>query len=202
MCIRDRPYISLAPDVTSGVKELMPQLPDDIMRMLMKKPYQLSLKDAKILTYNSNQNDMYNHEALRLYYLDTFREFSKLVDEHNSTKLPTNWIIHEFLGDLNKLQVPLTKAQQILPPAVFAQFLKLLHEEVISATSGKMLLFHILETFKQSNCQNLSIPDFSKLIKEYELHAINQVDPQELMNLCNDVIVQHTDCLLYTSRCV
>lgn len=71
--------------------------------------------------------------------------------------------------------------------------MKLLHEEVISATSGKMLLFHILENFKQSNCQDLSIPDFSKLIEKFELHAINQVDPQELMDLCNDVIAQHTD---------
>ncbi|AJP90257.1 Pet112p [Saccharomyces cerevisiae YJM1592] len=187
------PYINLAPDVISGVRGLMPQLPDDIMRILMKKPYQLSLKDAKILTYNSNQNDMYNHEALRSYYLGTFREFSKLAGERSNAKLPTNWIIHEFLGDLNKLQIPLAKAKEILPPPVFAQFLKLLHEEVISATSGKMLLFHILENFKQSNCQDLSIPDFSKLIEKFELHAINQVDPQELMDLCNDVIAQHTD---------
>lgn len=39
----------------------------------------------------------------------------------------------------------------------------------------------------------MSIPDFSKLIEKFELHAINQVDPQELMDLCNDVIAQHTD---------
>ncbi|CAI4037170.1 hypothetical protein SMKI_02G0330 [Saccharomyces mikatae IFO 1815] len=187
------PYINLAPDVISGVKRLIPQLPDDIMRMLMNKPYHLSLKDAKILTYNSNQNDMYNHEALRTYYLDTFCEFSRLVDKDGSAKLPTSWIIHEFLGDLNKLQIPLTNAQEILPPAVFAQFLRLLHVETISPTSGKLLLFHILENFKKSNCQDLSVPNFSKLIKKFGLHAINKVNSQELTEFCNDIIAQHTD---------
>ncbi|EJS44615.1 pet112p [Saccharomyces arboricola H-6] len=187
------PYINLAADVISGVKGIMPQLPDDIMKMLMQKPFELSLKDAKILTYNSNQNDMYDHEALRSYYLKTFHEFSKLVDEHSSAKLPTNWIIHEFLGDLNKLRIPLSKAQKILPPVVFAEFLKLLHAETISPTSSKLLLFHILETFKQSKCQDLSIPDFPRLIKEFELHAIDNVDSQELIGLCNDIIVEHTD---------
>lgn len=187
------PYINLAPDVLSGVAASMPELPDDIMRMLMQKPYQLSLKDAKILTYNSNQNDMYNHEALRSYYLETFHDFSKLIGKHSSAKLPTNWIIHEFLGDLNKLQVPLSKAREILPPAVFANFLRLLYTETISPTSGKLLLFYILETFKQSGCQDSSIPDLPKLIKEFELHAITEVDSQELMTLCNDIISQHTD---------
>ncbi|CAI4054781.1 hypothetical protein SKDZ_02G0280 [Saccharomyces kudriavzevii ZP591] len=187
------PYINLAPDVMSRVKESMPQLPDDMMRMLMKKPYQLSLKDAKILTYNSNQNDMYNHKVLRSYYLETFQEFFKLVGEQGSAKLPTNWIIHEFLGDLNKLHVPLINAQEILPPIVFAEFLKLLHAETISPTSGKLLLFHILETFQRSNCRDRSIPDFPKLIQEFELHAIDQVDSQELVSLCSDIIAQHTD---------
>lgn len=188
------PNINLHPDVIEQVKSTLPMLPDENCVKLMEEPFGLSLKDAKILTVNSNGHDeLYDNEQLRQYYVDTFSEYNFLCQRENHQfirKLPTNWIIHELLGNLNKMEIPLAKAYQVLPPKKFAELLLLLSQKTLSNASGKLLLTHILHNFKESS-YDLSKPiDFSELIEEYELNAISDINPTELKEICISVITE------------
>lgn len=187
------PRIKLASDVVETVRKTMPPSPDKVLNTLISEPYRLSLKDAKILCLNSNgQGEMYNHEELQQFYLDTFHSYAYRVKEgiraNNLSKLPTNWIIHELLGDLNKLELPLSKITKVLKPKIFADFLMLIHNNEISGASGKLLLFHVLKTLKETNCDACASIDFDSLIDEFDIRTINQIDDGELEEICQGII--------------
>lgn len=183
------PRITLAPDVITGVTNILPKLPDEILKMLVNEPYNLSLKDAKILTVNSNGHDeLYDHEQLQWFYLNTFHDSKRLTDGKMDNKLPTNWIIHELLGNLNKLRIPITEAKKVLPPQTFADFLMLIHTNKISKASGKLLLFHALNNFKESQFTDITPVNFPKLIEEYELDSIKKIDDEDLKEVCQEII--------------
>lgn len=187
------PRITFNADVVKRLKKLMPPSPDRILKELMSDPYGLSLKDAKILCLSSNgQDEMYNHEELRKFYLDTFDSYADkvkgTVKANKLSKLPTNWIIHELLGDLNKLRLSLSEVVKVLKPQVFADFLMLIHKDEISSASGKLLLFHVLKTLQESNCDPSITIDFNHLIDEFEIRTINQIDYEELRQFCKEII--------------
>lgn len=188
------PRVALAPDVVTNLQKTMPPLPDETLNRLVAAPYYLSLKDAKILCLHSNgQDEIYNQEELQRFYLDTFHFFVESISEEvrlkkHVVKLPTNWIIHELLGDLKKLQLTLSKAATYLPPHVFAKFLRLIHDGEISSASGKLLLFHLLKSFKESNCDTSDPVNFDALIDEYDMRIITQINPDELRRICQEII--------------
>ncbi|CAR26179.1 ZYRO0B03608p [Zygosaccharomyces rouxii] len=187
------PRITLAADVVETLQKTMPPLPDKILNTLMSEPYKLSLKDAKILCLSSNgQDEIYNHEELQQFYLDTFHSYADRVkgniEANKLSKLPTNWIIHELLGDLNKLELPLSEITKVLTPQIFADFLMLIHNNEISSASGKLLLFHVLKTLKETNCDTSTTIDFNSLIDEFDIRTINQIDHDELREICNEII--------------
>ncbi|KAL6940336.1 hypothetical protein ACO0QE_004235 [Hanseniaspora vineae] len=187
------PPLSLDPSVIEDVSSLIPELPEEIMKKLMAAPYNLSLKDAKILTVSSSGHDaLYSNEGLLEYYLQTFHKFLSLFEEcakadlkpRINYKLPSNWIIHVLLGNLNKLQMHLDDCK--LTPEYFAIFLQLINDNKISKTSGDLLLFHIMEN-------NISSPDFSALISEFELNKVEEVDETELNEICSSIISDIND---------
>lgn len=185
------PVISLSADVIEGVGKSLPPSPDEILSKLMTKPYSLSLKDARILTISGNSQDgIYSQVELLKFYLDTFNYYSKIVEREGlgevKHKLPTNWIIHELLGNLKKLQIPLEKAMTVLSPERFADFLTFIHSNKISSASGKLLLFHVLEDFQAHGLKKQI--NFDELIKEYELETIDQVNKADLQKLCQKII--------------
>ncbi|AQZ14845.1 PET112 (YBL080C) [Zygosaccharomyces parabailii] len=189
------PRVALSPDVITNLQKTMPPLPDEVLKGFVNAPYFLTLKDAKKLCLSSNgQGEIYNHAELQKYYVETFKFFVDCVKSRTAkmrthiSKLPTNWIIHELLGDLNKLQLPLSKAAAYLTPRVFADFLMLIHDAKISSSSGKLLLFHILKNFKESNYYISQPVDFDSLIDDYDMKLIKQIDPSELKQICRDII--------------
>lgn len=183
------PRITLAEDFVPGVSQLMPELPDQVLERLMSAPYSLSLKDAKILTINSNSHDqLYTQHQLQQFYLDTFKMYQQQAGESFNHKLPTNWIIHELLGNMNKLEIYLEKVVEILPPEEFSNLLMFIHEGKVSKASAKLLLFHILNSFKESNFKSTSSLDLSSLIKEFELDAIEVVPQEDLRQICQGII--------------
>lgn len=187
------PKISLSADILKSVTDTLPPVPDEILKNLMNEPYLLAVKDAKILTISSNSHDeFYNHEELQDFFLKTFHSYYKMVETAQigepQPKLPTNWIIHELLGDLNKLCIPLSKAKALLTPEKFANFLMLIHQEKISSASGKLLLFHVLENFKQANFVSSGPLNFEKLIEEYDIGTIKEIDADELRKICLEII--------------
>lgn len=187
------PVISLSPDVVERIEKSLPPSPDEVLRNLMAQPYNLSLKDAKILTVSGNSQDgIYSQEELLKFYLDAFKIYSEKVKKEGhgeiKHKLPTNWIIHELLGNLNKLQIPLGEAMNVLNPKTFAEFLTIVHSKEISSASGKLLLFHILEEFKASGLSFKKQADFKQLIEEYDLQNIKEINGAELKAICQEII--------------
>lgn len=185
--------ISLSPDVIEGVAKNLPLSPDETLHSLMARPYSLSLKDARILTISGNSQDgIYSQRELLKFFLDSFDLYRKSVESGGlgemKHKLPTNWIIHELLGDLKKLQIPLEQATAVLSPKRFSELLTLIHRNEISSASGKLLLFHVLEDFKAHGLTNDKQKTFEDLIEEYDLRTINQVDESELQNICQKII--------------
>ncbi|AAS54188.1 AGL303Wp [Eremothecium gossypii ATCC 10895] len=187
------PVLLLEPEVVHRVATALPELPDQTLRKLMAEPYNLSLKDAKILTTNSNSHgNFYTHHDLRNYFMKTFQLFTAKTGASNS-KLPANWIIHELLGIINKLEIPLPKILQLLPASHFAEFLALIHDNELSKSSAKLLLFHIINDFKESHCSNLALPDFRLLIEQYNLNPLNEVEEHALTELCQYVLRELND---------
>ncbi|CCD25228.1 glutamyl-tRNA(Gln) amidotransferase subunit PET112 NDAI_0E04110 [Naumovozyma dairenensis CBS 421] len=212
------PTITLSTELIESIRKTMPMLPDDIINMLVSHPYCLTMKDAKILTINSNSNStsnksaenevsIYNHEDLRGYYLETCNEFLQLsntgqkVNEKSPLKLPTNWIIHELIGNLKKLSISFNEFNaKCMNPPTFAEFLTLIKQNVISNSSAKFLLFEILKQFKDSSSMMTKMEiDLPKLIKKYNLETIDESNEkgQEFINeICNSVIEQTSNDLI------
>ncbi|QLG73366.1 hypothetical protein HG535_0E04500 [Zygotorulaspora mrakii] len=192
------PSISLSPDAIESIAKRLPPIPDEILNKLTHEPYNLSLKDAKILTISSNsQVELYTHEELRNYYFDTFHSYNNAVLKEKigkvKPKLPINWIVHELLGDLNKLKIPLLEAKKVLTPQKLKDFLILIHKGDISSASGKLLLFHILEMIKKENFSSEGQLNLEKLISQYDLATIKAIDSNDLQKLCQDIITQVND---------
>lgn len=193
------PVISLSPLAVEGVAKSLPPAPEDVIKKLMAAPYSLSLKDAKLLTIKGNSQDqMYTQAELLQFYVETFRCYLKDVKKSENGKinykLPTNWIIHELLGTLNKLQMPLKKVTVVMTPEKFSEFLMLIHRKEISNATGKLLLFHVLESLYNTDLsKDQKTLDFASLIDEYELGKISQIDDNELEKLCQDIIAEIED---------
>lgn len=189
------PLVTLSPTIVEKISRELPILPDQLLHTLTAEPYSLSLKDAKILTINSNsQNEYYCTSAVMNFYFNVFQEYSQRSGTELNSKLPINWIIHELLGDLNKLQLPLNVVQESLTPNLFGGFLMLMHNKYISNASAKLLLFHILNKIKMSNTK-IDI-DFYQLIEEFNLKNIISVDSNELRELCRTIVYELNDVKL------
>ncbi|SCU83742.1 LAFA_0D05424g1_1 [Lachancea sp. 'fantastica'] len=186
------PLVRLSADAVAAVKASLPVLPDETIRLLMAEPYNLVLKDAKILTLNSSGHDQqYAQKELLDFYLQSFEAAIGSNGEKINPKLLTNWIIHELLGNLNRLGLPLREAIAVVPPTKFAELVALIQEEKISNASGKLLLFHILE---QTRDHKLSQPvDLHSLIEQFDLSALKVVDSEELMRICSEILSSVTD---------
>ncbi|KAG0660550.1 hypothetical protein C6P45_001567 [Maudiozyma exigua] len=181
------PLITLDNDVLEEVAKTLSKSADEYIKDLMSEPYHLSMKDAKILTIQNEFNDLYNNEELRQYYVDTFKSYTK--DSTASSKIVISWILHELLGNLKKLDIPLKLlSDNLLPPNKLANLLTLIHTKVISNANAKQLLFHILDEFKTSRCVKLEEIDFMTLVKKYDLQTTNNIDYASLEEGCNKIL--------------
>lgn len=185
------PPVSLDPDVLDHVRKSLTKSADDCIKELMAEPYCLTMKDAKILVIQNDFNDLYNNEEIRHYYLETFKSYMNILkdDPKKTPKIVVSWLLHELLGNLKKLEIPLDQlSDNMLPPQQFSSFLVLIHKRIISNSSAKMLLFHILEEFKTNNCPKVATLDFPALIKKYDLQVETNVNKGELEENCREII--------------
>mgnify|MGYP003365543502 CR=1 FL=1 len=183
------PPITLDRDVLIEVEKTLSKSADEYIQDLMSEPYNLSMKDAKILTIQNEFNDLYNNEELRKYYIDTFESYTK--DTTASPKIVVSWILHELLGNLKKLEIPLKLlSENLLPANKLATLLQLTHTKVISNANAKQLLFHILDEFKASKCGKSDEIDFLKLIKKYDLQTTKDINYTSLEEGCREILVE------------
>ncbi|KAL3229289.1 Glutamyl-tRNA(Gln) amidotransferase subunit B, mitochondrial [Nakaseomyces bracarensis] len=186
------PHITLSSEVISKVSDSLPKFSDELLQELMSKPYNLSLKNAKILCISGNQNEMYDHEELRQFYKDVCNRFSAQYASEG-LKLPSNWIIHEFLGNLNKLQVRLSTVSKILTPQIFNELVVLIKERKITGSSGKLLLFYIIDSIKNGTIMSTQKLNLEKLVTEHELEAVQTIGNDELEAICQSILAELTD---------
>lgn len=185
------PPISLDADVLCEVAKTLLKDADECIRELMSEPYNLSKKDAKILTIQNEFNELYNNEELRTYYVDTFKLYTNSMEDNKNgdPKIVVSWILHELLGNLKKLEISLNHvSRDMLSPGKLAEFLNIVHSGVISNSNAKQLLFHILEEYKLEGCNKSIDTNFVTLIKKYDLEVTKKIDYAVLEDGCKEII--------------
>ncbi|CAM9023615.1 unnamed protein product [Wickerhamomyces anomalus] len=154
-------------------KLVLPKLPDALLDELRNDPYNLSVKDATILTHDLQLLDYY------------FALFGKTVlgDVSVESKLPGNWLIHELLGGFTKLNLPFD--QNLISVDKLSELLIAIQLEKITKSSAKLLLQHLM-----NNPQDLETPILN-LIQEFDLGKQDTVDLNEIDTIVQDVMTQH-----------
>lgn len=172
------PRIRLHPSIGKDLSQTLPELPEQLIQQLCEEPFLLEVKHARFLVENP---DLYNYYK-NLHHI--------IVDKHKlSYKVVNNWIIHEFIGAFNKLDIPVDVS--VIDTEKFASLIIMVSEKKISITSAKLLLTQILQSPED---RELSIPD---LIDAYDLGAVNDIHGDDLKEaikeVCSEVIDSHPD---------
>jgi aspartyl-tRNA(Asn)/glutamyl-tRNA(Gln) amidotransferase subunit B len=165
------PPMLLSGSIVGQVKMKMPETPDQVLDSLLMEPFNLSLKDATILTYDL--------ELLRYYRI----LFDVSVNQNGvEPKLPGNWLIHELLGTFSRNNLPFDP--DYIPLTTLIELMKSVQEGFISNYSAKLLLQHLFH-----NKEEISV-DLKNVIEEYGLRKLNEseIDAGELESACNKII--------------
>lgn len=180
--------IRLDCSIIKDIKKSLPISTDDEIRIFLNEPYNLSLKNAKLLCIQNGKNEYYTNEEVKKYYLDSFNLFRKVISPSlkKNCKIIANWVINELLGDLNKLELPLKNIQELFPPIKFIEFIKLLQSGKVSNTGGKRLLFYILENIQTKQFKGNI--DLQYLIQKLNIEIKSSVDGEELLKQCQSII--------------
>lgn len=166
------PAIVLDENIQRDIQEMLPELPDQLISTLTASPYDLELKHAKFLV---------DHKPNFEYYKELF----SLVD-----KKANNFLFHELFGAFAKLKRDLDL--NLITPSKLADLIKKIQDKSISLTSGRLILYQLIQ---EPELVNRSIND---LINEYELSK-PELSPEELdaeiKNICSSIIEEYPDLI-------
>lgn len=172
------PLVHLHPSIGEEVYKTLPELPETLVKALTHHPYNLEMKHARFLVENLDLYDYYKH-------LHTV-----VTGAGHSSKVVNNWLIHEFMGAFNKLQLQLDLS--VISPEDFALLINMVQEKKITITSAKLLLAQLIQRLDED--QNLTI---TQLIDKYDLATPTDFDEAELSTaikeICVDIIGEHPD---------
>ncbi|KAG8681848.1 hypothetical protein FRC09_017189 [Ceratobasidium sp. 395] len=120
----------------------MPTLPAETRTRLLSK-YRLSSRDAEALMNIDTGADV-GFDGEPPPRLGAIAYFESVVQERRDPKIVANWVTHELLGQLSfKNQ---NFSDNSLPPERLGELIDAIEDKVITGTSGKLLLRHLLET--------------------------------------------------------
>lgn len=165
------PPMLLSDEIVGQIKAEMPQTPDQVLESLLSTPYNLSLKDATILTYNLD---------LLMYYRMLF---DVSVNAHGiDPRTPGNWLIHELLGTFSRNDLPFDPGY--IPLVSLINLMKAVQDDFISNYSAKLLLQHLF------NNKEETMRDLREVIEDYGLKKLTdaEVSSEELTAVCNKII--------------
>ncbi|CCK68671.1 glutamyl-tRNA(Gln) amidotransferase subunit PET112 KNAG_0B02290 [Huiozyma naganishii CBS 8797] len=183
--------ITLDADVIENVRKILPESSDVKIRSFLAEPFNLTVKDAKMLSISSQLSKLYNNEEVKQFFIETFHEYQKNAPNEVRSKLVVSWVLHELLGNLNKLNIPLKEFLQILPPTKYSELIVLVDNGDITSSSGKLLLFHVLKEFKDSNyIKKTEDVDFQGLIRQFDIGALSDMDKSKLEKECKTIIAE------------
>jgi len=134
------------------VKKKMPPLPEDIRRKF-KEEYGLPEYDTEILS---------SDPLLANYFL-------KCVDLFYAPKEISNWIMVEFLKNINEKSIPIDKSP--VPPENLVELIRLVDEGIVSRLKAKDILEEMFETGKRA-AEIVAERGYKQLSSEEELSKI------------------------------
>lgn len=174
------PLIRLDPSISFQIQNTIPDLPDDMILKLSAAPYNLELRHAKFLV---------QHQQILDYYM---KLFDIVVSQHGKeVKYVNNWLIHEYLGAFNKLNIVMDLT--LIPPEALGNIVTLVAEKEISTASAKQLVLNIL-----SNPSDIGT-SITDLIEKYDLGQIKGVSSDEIDNavaeLCSCIADENPDVI-------
>lgn len=188
------PPIVITQTLLDEVLVRIPPKPDLIIDELMEAPYNLSLKDARILTINGNKDDLYKREEIRKYYKKTFQLFSLETQSANDkysqidNHLVSNWIIHDFIKNLKESGRTFSDVTKTVTPRIFSQFLMLIHSKKITNTTGKVLLSLLIQVDESELRLNES--GLQGVIQKFGLEQTGSDDAGELEEIIRTVVTK------------
>lgn len=166
------PHIHLDPSISEDIRVMLPELPDQILKSLTEANYDLELKHAKFLVDNPDLLAYYRklHEII-------------VVQSGKPPKVVNNWLIHEFVGAFNKLELAVDVS--LLSPEKFASLIFMVLNKEITITSAKLLLSQVIQASEEERA--LSIPE---LVDHYDLSAPALVDESELNEAIKEICLE------------
>jgi len=160
------------------IKTTMPELPWETRTRLLTN-YELSEKDADaLLNIDSSKEVPFdggsNDSGAAAY-------FDRICAGGRSPKIAFNWMTHELLGQLSALKK--TFAENPLSTDQLGELIDLVSEGVITGTSGKLLLRHML-----SHPSQASPTDIAHSLSLTALSPSSSTPDLELHTLCQSAI--------------
>ncbi len=134
------------------IKRKMPLLPEDVRRKF-KEEYGLPDYDVEVLS----------SDPLLANY------FMKCVEIFNAPKEISNWIMVEFLKNINERSIPIDKAK--VPPENLVELIRLVNEGIVSRLKAKEILDEMFESGKRA-AEIVAERGYRQLSSEEELSRI------------------------------
>lgn len=167
--------VDLEDGLVQKIKNSLPELPDRIFKGILEKPFSIPLKDARSLMYTKGGVD---------YYKAVY-EYVKV--RGGKTKSVSNWIVHNFIGELNILDKKFDPS--IIKVENMGDIIVRISDGTITSASGKLIFKHLLH----NPDDKVSVDD---LIKNFDLAKAESSTEgvQEALNsLCQDVLDKFPD---------
>lgn len=136
----DLPSVVITEEFLEQCLQDLPELPDALLDRLQSEPYNLALKDARVLLQD---------KSLLLYYEAVLQQVGL---RGKSAKIVSNWIVHELLGRRRVMQ-EMGKESSEIGVQSMATIIQYVIESTITGASGKLVLQAIMEGDKRSVAQ-------------------------------------------------
>lgn len=156
--------VILEEEFINSVKEMMPELPNE-KKIRFMEFYKLSEYDSNLLAADKDLADF----------------FEEVTKESNSPKLSTNWIMSEFLAELNKENL------NIIESKVSAKQLGVLIRRIEDSTISGKIAKEVFEKMWTSS------KDTDDIIREQGLQQVT--DLSEIEKMVEEVIKKNPDQL-------
>ncbi|CEL59257.1 aspartyl/glutamyl-tRNA amidotransferase subunit B [Rhizoctonia solani AG-1 IB] len=124
------------------IKASMPTLPDQTRERLVST-YKLSSRDVDVLMGINAGSDV-GFDGEEPSRLGAVAYFESVVREGRDPKIVANWLLHELLGQLSFRNQ--TFADNPLTPQKLGELVDAVENRMITGTSGKLLMRHLIET--------------------------------------------------------
>ncbi|CAH2450630.1 Trimeric GatFAB AmidoTransferase(AdT) complex subunit [Komagataella phaffii CBS 7435] len=155
-------------DIVTRIKKMTITTPEEQLAQLMSPPYNIKLRDARILLNDRN--------LLGYYYA----LFSRTSAKNIPSKYPINWCCHEFLGYLAKNNIDFS--EDLFPVHQLADLIDCIFREQVTNNNAKILFEHLLANPAENEGPIID------LITKYELGEVDVTNDSELLAQVDSII--------------